>query len=123
MNTFTEEQKSFVIESLKSGMGIGHIVDDLIEIYGIEVDDETRERLYRRVQKVKSKLKLPVLPKMESKEMSDKDAESDILSSVSPQWRLSYLRALLRWNSSRVKRWQTKPFQMCWVKNLTLTVR
>jgi len=96
MNTLSEEQKGFVIESLKSGMGLGHIVDDLIEIYGIDVDDSDREKLYRRVQKVKSKLTLPAASKAGSKEVSDKDTEADILSSVSPQWRLSYLRALLR---------------------------
>ena len=96
MNTLSEEQKGFVVESLKSGMGIGHIVDDLIEIYGIVVDDSDREKLYRRVQKVKSKLTLPAASETASEAVSDKDKEIDILSSVSPQWRLSYLRALLR---------------------------
>lgn len=98
MNTFSEEQKGFVIESLKAGMGIGHIVDDLIEIYGIEVDadGEVREKLYRRVQKVKSKLKPAVASKTGSDDVADEETAADILPTVSPQWRVSYLRALLR---------------------------
>ena len=94
MQTLSGEQRGFVIECLKSGMRIGHIVDDLIEIYGLEVDDSDRKKLYDRVQKIKSKLEPSVAET--ATDVSDTDTAVDILPTVSPQWRLSYLRSLLR---------------------------
>ena len=91
MSPFTEEQKGFVIESLKLNVGIKQIVDDLIEIYRFEVDAETREKLYRRVQKMKTK-------QTPDDVETDTDADTDpnFLASYSPYWRVAHLRQMLR---------------------------
>lgn len=93
MSTLSEEQKGFVIESLKLKVGINQIVDDLIEIYRFEVDTETREKLYRRVQKMKTK---HAQDNVDTDIAAELDSESNFLASYSPQWRVAHLRQMLR---------------------------
>lgn len=87
MDTFRDEHREFIAETLKMGVGINQIVDDLVDIYSFEDDPQTREKLYRRVQKIKEGVQVDTV---------EVNRENIFLATLSPHWRLAHLRQMLR---------------------------
>ena len=86
---FNNVVREFIEQTLKTGAGIGKIIDDIAEIYPqfkpAAEDEQARETLYQRITKIKSRLPPP----------RQKEAWETIPHYLSPHWRVAYFRTLL----------------------------